>query len=212
MLLICCLIGRARGVVRAQETLSAAAYYQPLFAEAKRKADTALRPPMFVLDRRRLTPYTDDATQFDNRYVAKLPLTAAEMRALGADHVLYVLPARIGAGVELDDLNDELVVYASGGVDVKALHKLPDELSWDEGAFCDNVGIALCALERGQLKLDAKVCESLDLEEPKNGKFDPRWRQVTIQHLLQHTGGWDRAKSFDPMFHNGAICAALNVA
>jgi hypothetical protein len=108
-----------RGVVRAQETLSAAAYYQPLFAEAKRRLDAGVvRPPMFVLDRRRLTAYTDDATQFDNRYVAKLPLTAAEMRTLGANHVLYVLPP--GPVVELDDVNDELVVYNAGGVDVKA--------------------------------------------------------------------------------------------
>ena len=111
-----------RGVVRAQETLSAAAYYQPLFAAARRKvADSEERPAMFVLDRRRLTAYTDDATQFDNRYVAKLPLAASEMRALGADHVLYVLPPHVGTQVELDDLNDELVAYATGGVDVKAL-------------------------------------------------------------------------------------------
>jgi L-iditol 2-dehydrogenase len=37
-------------------------------------------------------------------------------------------------------------------VDVKALHKLPARLSWDEGAFCDNVGVALYAVERGRLK------------------------------------------------------------
>ena len=80
-----------RGVVRAQETLSAAAYYQPLFAEARRKASAAeVRPAMFVLDRRRLTAYTDDATQFDNRYVAKLPLSAAEMReAFGLDQAQF---------------------------------------------------------------------------------------------------------------------------
>ena len=85
-------------MVRAQETLSAAAYYQPLFAEARRKVGAdEVRPAMFVLDRRRLTAYTDDATQFDNRYVAKLPLSAAEMRALGADHVLYVRPPHTGA-------------------------------------------------------------------------------------------------------------------
>ncbi len=111
-----------RGVVRAQETLSAAAYYQPLFSAARlRVRPNEVRPAMFVLDRRRLTAYTDDATQFDNRYVAKLPLAASEMRALGADHVLYVLPPHIGTQVELDDLNDELVAYSTGGVDVKAL-------------------------------------------------------------------------------------------
>ena len=52
----------------------------------------------------------------------------------------------------------------------------------------------------------------LDLEEPKKGaKFDRRWREVTIHQLLQHTGGWDRDKSFDPMFHNNQICEELKI-
>ena len=109
-----------RGVVRAQETLSAAAYYQPLFAEARGKA-RAGRPPMFVLDRRRIAAYTDDAREFDNRYVAKLPTSAAAMRALDVSHVLYVVPTRSDASRELDDLNDELVLYGAGGLDVKAV-------------------------------------------------------------------------------------------
>jgi hypothetical protein len=109
-----------RGVVRAQETLSAAAYYQPLFAEARRRA-RASRLPMFVLDRRRISAYTDDAKEFDNRYVAKLPASAAAMRALGVGHVLYVVPTRAEASRELDDLNDELVLYSTGGLDVKAV-------------------------------------------------------------------------------------------
>ncbi|MDB4933911.1 MAG: hypothetical protein JWP87_883 [Labilithrix sp.] len=109
-----------RGIVRAQETLAAAAYYQPLFAEAK-KANRPGRSPMFVLDRRRIATYTDDATEFDNRYVAKLPPSAAAMRALDVTHILYVVPSQRDAFKELDDLNDELVVYSNGGADVKAL-------------------------------------------------------------------------------------------
>lgn len=66
-------------------------------------------------------------------------------------------------------------------------------------------------IERGLLRLDTKVFDLLCLEEPKK-KFDGRWRQVTIQHLLQHTGGWDRDKSFDPMFHNAEICSTLKIA
>src|SRR5437660_7005173 len=42
-------------------------------------------------------------------------------------------------------------------VSVKALHKLPDQLSWDQGAFCDNIGIALYAVERGGLRLGEQV-------------------------------------------------------
>jgi L-iditol 2-dehydrogenase len=48
-----------------------------------------------------------------------------------------------------------LAEYAA--VDVKALHTLPEQLSWDEGAFCDNIGIALYAVERGQLKPGERV-------------------------------------------------------
>jgi threonine dehydrogenase-like Zn-dependent dehydrogenase len=42
-------------------------------------------------------------------------------------------------------------------VAAKALHKLPSGLSWEEGAFCDNIGVALYALERGQLRAGERV-------------------------------------------------------
>jgi L-iditol 2-dehydrogenase len=42
-------------------------------------------------------------------------------------------------------------------VSVKALHHLPPPLSWDEGAFCDNIGIALYAVERGRLAAGERV-------------------------------------------------------
>lgn len=42
-------------------------------------------------------------------------------------------------------------------VAAKALHRLPDRLSWEEGAFCDNIGIALYAVERGQLRAGERV-------------------------------------------------------
>ena len=54
--------------------------------------------------------------------------------------------------------------------------------------------------------LDDRVFDVLQLKAPDDPKvkFDARWRQVTIRHLLQHTGGWDRTKSFDPMFRSPA--------
>jgi N-acyl-D-amino-acid deacylase len=33
-----------------------------------------------------------------------------------------------------------------------------------------------------------------------NSPLDARIRQITLRNLLDHTGGWDRDKSFDPMF------------
>jgi hypothetical protein len=103
-----------RGVVPAHLTLAAAAYYQPLFA---RRAAPPGAPPMFVLDRDRLAPYTDDAEQFDNRYVARMP-SASALRAIDVERVLYVAPTAADS-TELDDLNDEFIFYAAAGLDVK---------------------------------------------------------------------------------------------
>lgn len=60
----------------------------------------------------------------------------------------------------------------------------------------------LSLVERGALGLDDRVFDILELEAriPEGAALDPRWRFVTIRHLLQHTGGWDRDVSFDPMF------------
>jgi hypothetical protein len=105
-----------RGVVPAHQALAAAAYYQPLFA--KHGVSGAHAAPMIVLDRRRLNAYTDDATQFDNRHVARVP-GAQALKQLGISHVLYVTPT--GTDKELDDLNDDFVLYARAGLDVKVV-------------------------------------------------------------------------------------------
>ena len=68
-------------------------------------------------------------------------------------------------------------------------------------------------VEKGKLHLNDKVFHVLELKEPigPNIKFDERWKQITILELLQHRGGWDRDKSFDPMFRSPAICKEMNV-
>src|SRR5215813_14485778 len=60
------------GVVRSHETLGAMAYYASEIDEKRSKLkDNA--PAILLLDSNRLTAYTDQDTQFDNRYLAKLP-------------------------------------------------------------------------------------------------------------------------------------------
>lgn len=67
---------------------------------------------------------------------------------------------------------------------------------------------------RGRLDLDARVFDLLGLaaKVPDGRPLDPRWKQVTVRHLLQHTGGWDRDKSFDPMFQARRIAEAFGEA
>jgi N-acyl-D-amino-acid deacylase len=68
--------------------------------------------------------------------------------------------------------------------------------------------------EQGKLKLDDKVFDILRFTPhlEAGGSVDPRLRGITLLHLLQHTGGWDSAKSFDPMFRSVEIAKSLGVA
>jgi len=72
-------------------------------------------------------------------------------------------------------------------------------------------GVAVVKLaEMGKLDLDAPAFAFLGLALPKDG--DARLNKVTIRHLLHHTGGWDRSKSFDPMFRPREIAKEQEVA
>lgn len=56
-------------------------------------------------------------------------------------------------------------------------------------------------VEQGKLKLNEPILPYLKkfgAEDEKN--LDPRWRKITLEHLLRHTAGFDRGKSLDPMF------------
>lgn len=108
------------GVVSSHLTLASAAYYQPVFAEAKVKRPESAGG-LIVLDRRRLSAYTDDAKHFDNRYLAKIP-SASALKAAGYKRVLYITNQSTGAAAyELDDLNAAFVALQSEGVEVRAV-------------------------------------------------------------------------------------------
>ncbi|MDA1012845.1 MAG: serine hydrolase [Planctomycetota bacterium] len=68
-------------------------------------------------------------------------------------------------------------------------------------------------VEQKKLKLDDRVFDILKYEPQLEGdaKVDPRQAAITIRHLLQHRGGWDRAKSFDAMFRSVQFAKSLNV-
>lgn len=49
-----------------------------------------------------------------------------------------------------------------------------------------------------RLAYDDAVLPLLDIDRPAD--VDPRLSDVTVRHLLEHRGGWDRSESVDPMF------------
>lgn len=60
-----------------------------------------------------------------------------------------------------------------------------------------------------KLSLDDKAFPLLGLKPLPGQTPDPRLNNITIGHLLDHQGGWDHAKTFDPMFESLKIAAAL---
>jgi N-acyl-D-amino-acid deacylase len=65
-------------------------------------------------------------------------------------------------------------------------------------------------VEMGKLRLDDPVFALLKIEALPGIEPDPRLKQITVRQLLEHTGGFDRGKSFDPMFRPIKIAKAVN--
>lgn len=71
-------------------------------------------------------------------------------------------------------------------------------------------GVAVLKLvEQGRLKLDDRAFDLIPQKPLPGAKPDPRLRGITIRQCLQHTGGWDRDKSYDPMFRPKLIAEAV---
>ncbi len=55
-------------------------------------------------------------------------------------------------------------------------------------------------VEEGRLNLNDRAFDILDHLQPLAGQeVDPRIHDITIRHLLEHSAGWDRRRSFDPI-------------
>ena len=70
----------------------------------------------------------------------------------------------------------------------------------------------LTLVQSGKLALDARMVDLLPKETIGEKFADDRTKAITVRHLLQHLGGWDRNKAFGPMFRDREIAKALHVS
>ncbi len=128
------------------------------------------------------------------------------------DEVEAFMKARSIPGGSLAIVKDRKLIYARGYGLANREKNLPvqaDSLFRIASISKPVTAVGILKLvEQGKLKLEDKVLETLRLPEKP---LDPRWEQITIRHCLQHTGGWDRDASFDPMFRPGTIATTLSV-
>lgn len=66
-------------------------------------------------------------------------------------------------------------------------------------------------IDVGKLRGDTRVAEYLGLK-PSGETADARWAKITVDHLLDHRGGWDRGTTFDPMTNPGRIARELKLS
>ena len=75
----------------------------------------------------------------------------------------------------------------------------------------------LILVQEGKLDLDGKLIDLLAshpkhrFETKQTMVVDPRWSNITVRNLLQHSGGWDRDKSKDTVFQLAEITKALEL-
>ncbi len=144
------------------------------------------------------------------------PLAAAPEHALGSfdREVTEFMAARKIPGGALAVVKDGRLVHARGfgWADVERRTPVEATTLFRIASISKPVtGVAMLQLvERGKLTLDTRVRDLLPHQAvvPPGGKTDPRWKQITVRHCLQHTGGWDRDKGFDPMFRARQIATA----
>ncbi len=72
-------------------------------------------------------------------------------------------------------------------------------------------------MEQGRVDLDKPVLDYLAMHPSFQSmtkgalEADPRWGQITVRHLLEHSGGWDRDESKDTMFQLVEITRTLKL-
>lgn len=117
-----------------------------------------------------------------------------------------------GASLAIGKAGRVLYARGFGWADVEAKKRVePDSLFRLASISKSITAVAVMrAVEQRKLSLDDKLLPRLGKMVPTEIP-DARWRDITLRHLLQHTGGWDREKSFDPMFRALPFAQELGV-
>lgn len=144
-----------------------------------------------------------------------MPISGTAVPGMASvDSVISALMARWDIpGGAVGIVRDGRLVYARGFgyADVASQEvTAPDDLFRIASVSKPLTAVAILRLvEEGRLSLDAPAFALLpDITPLPGATVDPRLASITVRHLLEHSGGWDRALTFDPMFRPTDIAAA----
>ena len=106
-----------------------------------------------------------------------------------------------------------LVAKGYGYADIETReHVQPDSLFRTASVSKPITAVAILALLQDErLTLDELAFDILERLQPVSGPADPRVSQITVRHLLQHSGGWDRSVRGDFTWQPITVQEALEV-
>jgi N-acyl-D-amino-acid deacylase len=119
-----------------------------------------------------------------------------------------------GAGVAVTDQGRLVLARGYGYADLAEKKQVTPTSMFRIASISKPItGVAIMQLvEQGKLKLSDRVPDILKYEPAdKDGKVDERWADITVEHCLQHRGGWDRDVSFDGMFRAVQFARRLRI-
>ena len=141
------------------------------------------------------------------RQTLPVPITGEPVPGLVSfDRAMLSLMERWGVpGGALAVTKDDRLVYARGFgyADVqRGLPVRPDAVFRVGSVSKTLTATAILELvEDGKLRLDDRVFAMFpELTAPAGARSDPRLARITVRDLLNHSAGWDRLTSLDPMF------------
>jgi N-acyl-D-amino-acid deacylase len=127
------------------------------------------------------------------------------------------MQARKIPGGALAVVKDGRLVYARGYAWADRENRIPvspDSLFRIASLSKPITAVAVLRLiEDGRLHLDDHPFVNLQFQPvlSSDEKPDPRLKNITIRHLLNHTAGWDSRKRRDPMFRSRIIARSVGV-
>ncbi len=145
---------------------------------------------------------------------SKIPATGLADPDLASfdEMMLKFVDENLVPGAALAVAKDGKLVYVRGFGYADTLAGLPVEpaMRFRIASISKPITAALILrlVELGLLKLEDNPFEILKIALPAGA--DPQLKKVTINQLLHHTAGWDRDKSFDPMFRPIVIAEDQN--
>lgn len=147
-----------------------------------------------------------------------LPISGVAVPALGAfdEAMINFMTARnIQAGTLAISRKGTLLLARGYGWQDRAQQRIISPSTLMRIASVDKplTGAAIKRLiAQGQLSANTKIFAFLNIQPPLGKTPDARLKDITIQHLLDHQGGWDPAQSFDPMFDVVRIANELGIS